>query len=186
MHSAARPTVVADPALVPRRPSGICGACLLIAARIHGFNRTRQDVLNVVRIGDLTLRNRLAEFENTPSSQLTPLEFTSKAPVRPPLTPRRPRRDLTPHHRTRMTSSPTTHAYGRLPRATRRRSSVVGCGTGSSKSACVTPWLQRGRTPPSPAHSWCYATYLTRCSGPRATLLDRLRRWHRASRISAH
>ena len=63
-------------------PSGICGACLLIAARVHGFHRTRKDVLNVVRVGDLTLRNRLAEFENTPASLLTPEEFETRQLVR--------------------------------------------------------------------------------------------------------
>ncbi|RYE97862.1 MAG: transcription initiation factor IIB family protein, partial [Methanobacteriota archaeon] len=58
-----------------RRPAGICGACLLIAARIHGFQRTRLEVQQVVRVTELTIRNRLAEFENTPSSLLTPEEF---------------------------------------------------------------------------------------------------------------
>ena len=29
---------------VGRRPSGICGAALLIAARMHGFNRTQKEV----------------------------------------------------------------------------------------------------------------------------------------------
>ena len=27
-----------------RRPSGICGAALLIAARVHGFRRTQREV----------------------------------------------------------------------------------------------------------------------------------------------
>jgi hypothetical protein len=58
-----------------RRPAGICGACLLIAARVHGFKRTRAEVQQVVRVTDMTLRNRLAEFENTPASLLTPDEF---------------------------------------------------------------------------------------------------------------
>lgn len=65
-----------------RRPSGICGACLLIAARVHGFRRTRSDVLRVVGVTDLTLRNRLAEFENTPSSLLSPEEFDKMELVR--------------------------------------------------------------------------------------------------------
>lgn len=58
-----------------RRPAGICGACLLIASRVHGFRRTRAEVQQIVRVTDVTLRNRLAEFENTPSSLLTPEEF---------------------------------------------------------------------------------------------------------------
>ena len=58
-----------------RRPAGICGACLLIGARMHGFRRTRAEVMQVVRVTDLTLRNRLAEFGNTQASQLPLDEF---------------------------------------------------------------------------------------------------------------
>ncbi len=58
-----------------RRPAGICGVGLLIASRMHGFRRTRGEVMQVVRVTDLTLRNRLAEFGNTEASQLTPEEF---------------------------------------------------------------------------------------------------------------
>eukprot|EP00127_Corallochytrium_limacisporum_P003643 Clim_evm31s151 gene=Clim_evmTU31s151 len=60
---------------VGRRPCGLCGAALLIAARIHGFNRTQRQIINVVRICDITLRKRLEEFEDTPSANLTPIEF---------------------------------------------------------------------------------------------------------------
>jgi transcription factor IIIB subunit 2 len=41
-----------------RRPAGICGACLLIAARMHGFRRTQKDILKVVNVCDVTLRKR--------------------------------------------------------------------------------------------------------------------------------
>lgn len=58
-----------------RRPSGICGACLLIAARLYGFRRTQREIIQVVRICDMTLRKRLDEFAETASSQLTPEEF---------------------------------------------------------------------------------------------------------------
>lgn len=63
---------------VGRRPTGICGAgeiCaspllqlmqinsgLLIAARLHGFNRTQRDVIQVVRVCDATLRKRYFEL----------------------------------------------------------------------------------------------------------------------------
>lgn len=60
-----------------RRPSGICGAALLIAARIHNFRRTQEDIIRVVKICDVTLRNRLYEFESTPSSKLTLEQFAS-------------------------------------------------------------------------------------------------------------
>jgi transcription factor IIIB subunit 2 len=58
-----------------RRPAGICGAGLLIAARLHGFRRTQKEIIHVVRICDVTLRKRLYEFGETPSSSLTPKEF---------------------------------------------------------------------------------------------------------------
>ena len=41
-----------------RRPAGICGTCLLIAARMHGFRRTQQEIVRVVQVCDATLRNR--------------------------------------------------------------------------------------------------------------------------------
>ncbi|ESN96004.1 hypothetical protein HELRODRAFT_193467 [Helobdella robusta] len=58
-----------------RRPSGICGAALLVAARIFDFNRTIKDMMKVVRIGEQTIKKRLLEFEKTPSSKLTVEEF---------------------------------------------------------------------------------------------------------------
>ena len=54
-----------------RRPSGICGAALLIASRVHGFRRTQREVVRVVRICDVTLRRRLVEFSETPMGALT-------------------------------------------------------------------------------------------------------------------
>ncbi|XP_075982648.1 brf RNA polymerase III subunit [Anticarsia gemmatalis] len=58
-----------------RRPSGICGAALLIAARLHEFNRTPADVVRIVKVHESTLRKRLLEFGDTPSSALTVEEF---------------------------------------------------------------------------------------------------------------
>eukprot|EP00039_Didymoeca_costata_P022701 m.5032 g.5032 ORF g.5032 m.5032 type:complete len:496 (+) comp3175_c0_seq1:157-1644(+) len=58
-----------------RRPAGLCGAGILVAARLHGFSRSQKEVVNVVRVGSNTLRQRLAEFEDTPSSNLTVVEF---------------------------------------------------------------------------------------------------------------
>ncbi|KAF7651313.1 hypothetical protein LDENG_00112900 [Lucifuga dentata] len=58
-----------------RRPSGLCGAALLVAARMHKFRRTVKDVISVVKVCQATLRKRLTEFEDTPTSQLTIDEF---------------------------------------------------------------------------------------------------------------
>lgn len=60
-----------------RRPSGICGACLLIAARMHGFQRSQEEIIRVVKICDLTLRKRLNEFAGTESAELSIEEFRS-------------------------------------------------------------------------------------------------------------
>ncbi|KAJ8290340.1 hypothetical protein GJAV_G00011610 [Gymnothorax javanicus] len=58
-----------------RRPSGLCGAALLVAARMHEFRRTVKEVIRVVKVCEVTLRKRLNEFEETPTSQLTINEF---------------------------------------------------------------------------------------------------------------
>eukprot|EP00871_Galdieria_phlegrea_P003595 jgi/Galph1/4236/GphlegSOOS_G2880.1 len=54
-----------------RRPSGLCGAALFVAAKMHGFDRSQKEIVNVVRIGEVTLRKRLLEFEETSSALLT-------------------------------------------------------------------------------------------------------------------
>uniref|UniRef100_A0AAR2L6S5 B-related factor 1 n=1 Tax=Pygocentrus nattereri TaxID=42514 RepID=A0AAR2L6S5_PYGNA len=58
-----------------RRPSGLCGAALLVAARMHEFRRTVKEVIRVVKVCEATLRKRLTEFEDTPTSHLTIDEF---------------------------------------------------------------------------------------------------------------
>lgn len=60
-----------------RRPSGLCGAALLVAARMYDFQRSLDDIVKVVKIGKTTLRKRMLEFEDTPSSNLTVDEFHS-------------------------------------------------------------------------------------------------------------
>lgn len=60
-----------------RRPSGLCGAALLIAARMHEFSRSPSDIVRIVKIHESTLRKRLVEFGETPSSALTLDEFMS-------------------------------------------------------------------------------------------------------------
>uniref|UniRef100_A0A3P8RXA0 Transcription factor TFIIB cyclin-like domain-containing protein n=1 Tax=Amphiprion percula TaxID=161767 RepID=A0A3P8RXA0_AMPPE len=58
-----------------RRPSGLCGAALLVAARLHDFRRTIKEIVSIVKVCETTLRKRLVEFEDTPTSQLTIEEF---------------------------------------------------------------------------------------------------------------
>lgn len=83
-----------------RRPSGLCGAALLVAARLHNFNRTIKEVSKIVKVNQATIRNRLCDFKDTPSSRLTIEDFLqinleqehdppsySEARKRPKLTP---------------------------------------------------------------------------------------------------
>ncbi|XP_031827459.1 brf RNA polymerase III subunit isoform X2 [Nomia melanderi] len=58
-----------------RKPSGLCGAALLMAARLHEFNRSPADIIKIVKVHETTLRKRLIEFGDTPSSALTLEEF---------------------------------------------------------------------------------------------------------------
>ena len=43
-----------------RRPSGLCGAALLIASRLHAFHRTVTDVIKVVKVIDKFVKQYFA------------------------------------------------------------------------------------------------------------------------------
>lgn len=58
-----------------RRPAGICGAALLLAARMNNFRRSVEEIVQVVKIADTTLKKRLDEFKKTPSGALTLADF---------------------------------------------------------------------------------------------------------------
>ncbi|GMS84149.1 hypothetical protein PENTCL1PPCAC_6324 [Pristionchus entomophagus] len=60
-----------------RRPTGLCGAALLLAARSYNFNRSVADVVKVVHVSEAVVRKRLDEFSQTPSSALTLDQFSS-------------------------------------------------------------------------------------------------------------
>lgn len=60
-----------------RRPSGICGAALILAARMNNFRRSIREVVYVVKVADLTIHKRLQEFKETRSGDLTVEEFRS-------------------------------------------------------------------------------------------------------------
>ncbi|CAL4925838.1 unnamed protein product [Urochloa decumbens] len=62
-----------------RKPSGLCGAALYIAALSHGHNYTKADVVSVVHVCEATLTKRLIEFESTDSGSLTIEEFLKTA-----------------------------------------------------------------------------------------------------------
>lgn len=58
-----------------RRPAGICGAALILAARMNNFRRSVREVVYVVKVQEQTILHRLDEFKGTESSALTVEEF---------------------------------------------------------------------------------------------------------------
>ena len=62
-----------------RRPAGVCGAALFIAAHIHGLSRGKKEVVSVVHVCEATLQKRLSEFQQTGASDLTVEEFDQRA-----------------------------------------------------------------------------------------------------------
>ena len=58
-----------------RRPTGLVGAAILIAAKYHGFKRTINQIVQIVQVCDETIRKRLVEFKQTPVARLTREEF---------------------------------------------------------------------------------------------------------------
>ncbi|EPX72458.1 transcription factor TFIIIB complex subunit brf1 [Schizosaccharomyces octosporus yFS286] len=62
---------------IGRRPAGICGACLLIAARMNNFRRSVREIVHVVKVADITIQKRLDEFRITESGDLSIADFRS-------------------------------------------------------------------------------------------------------------
>ncbi|KAF9893098.1 transcription factor TFIIIB subunit brf1 [Aspergillus nanangensis] len=60
-----------------RRPAGICGAALIIAARMNNYRRTVREVVYVVKVTEITISQRLNEFSSTESGELTVDQFRS-------------------------------------------------------------------------------------------------------------
>jgi transcription initiation factor TFIIIB Brf1 subunit/transcription initiation factor TFIIB len=48
-----------------RKPTGLCGAAILLSTRIHGIKKNQQEICHIVRIGIQALRCRLFEVEKT-------------------------------------------------------------------------------------------------------------------------
>jgi transcription factor IIIB 90 kDa subunit len=56
---------------VGRRPNGLCGAAILIAAKIHGLRRTPAQIVKAVHACEETIRKRINEFKYTNTAMLT-------------------------------------------------------------------------------------------------------------------
>jgi transcription initiation factor TFIIIB Brf1 subunit/transcription initiation factor TFIIB len=58
-----------------RRPDGVCAVAMLIACRSHNFEISHNEISELFRISNETLKNRLNDFKSTPSAQLTLEQF---------------------------------------------------------------------------------------------------------------
>lgn len=58
-----------------RRPAGIAGACVLLAARMNNFRRSHEEIVALAHVGEDTLQKRLNEFKKTKSSSMSINEF---------------------------------------------------------------------------------------------------------------
>ncbi|PPJ53177.1 hypothetical protein CBER1_11881 [Cercospora berteroae] len=62
-----------------RHPAGLCGACIILAARMNNFQRTVREVVFVSKVADVTIAKRVEEFRRTKASGLTVDEFRKYA-----------------------------------------------------------------------------------------------------------
>ncbi|KAK5940285.1 transcription factor TFIIIB subunit brf1 [Knufia obscura] len=64
-----------------RRPSGIAGAAVIIAARMNNFRRTLREVVLVAKVTEITLSKRIEEFRETSSSTMSVKDFRATDPT---------------------------------------------------------------------------------------------------------
>lgn len=62
-----------------RQPSGLCGSCIILAARMNNFRRTAREIAYVVKAADITVGKRLEEFKRTDSAALSVDQFRQNA-----------------------------------------------------------------------------------------------------------
>lgn len=48
-----------------RRPNGLCGSAVLIAARVMGYKRSTSQIVKVAHVCEETIRKRMSEFKMT-------------------------------------------------------------------------------------------------------------------------
>ena len=58
-----------------RRPSGVCAAAVMVAARLNQVNCTIQQIIGYAKVCESTVRKRINEFIDTPTSKQTLKEF---------------------------------------------------------------------------------------------------------------
>nr|ADI46953.1 BFR1m [Volvox carteri f. nagariensis] len=64
--------------LTGRRPNGICGAALFLAAHIHGVEKTKMDIIAIVHVGWGTVERRVMELAETGGAELTLKEIEER------------------------------------------------------------------------------------------------------------
>lgn len=68
-----------------RRPAGIAGAAVIIAARMNNFRRTLREVVLVAKVTEITLSKRIEEFKETSNSALSVRDFRAIDHVNAPV-----------------------------------------------------------------------------------------------------
>lgn len=58
-----------------RHPAGLCGACIILAARMNNFQRSVREVVYVSKVADATIAKRVEEFRRTKSAGLSVEQF---------------------------------------------------------------------------------------------------------------
>ncbi len=62
-----------------RRPSGVCGAAVILAARMNNYRRTTREVVLTAKVTEITINKRLEEFQDTASSKLSVSQFRNNS-----------------------------------------------------------------------------------------------------------
>ncbi|KAK0726465.1 hypothetical protein B0T21DRAFT_293180 [Apiosordaria backusii] len=68
---------------IGRRPAGISGAAIIMAARAHNFRRTVREVVYIAKVTMATLQERMAEFAAVPAAKLSIKEFMENDNLHP-------------------------------------------------------------------------------------------------------
>ena len=58
-----------------RHPAGLCGAAIILAARMNNFQRSVREVVFVVKVTDITIVKRVHEFRRSAAAALTVKQF---------------------------------------------------------------------------------------------------------------
>lgn len=64
-----------------RHPAGLCGAAIILAARMSNFRRSVREVVHVVKVTDITIVKRVHEFRRSAAAALTVAQFREMGPL---------------------------------------------------------------------------------------------------------